>query len=715
MRNYTTHRVTAQRVALFFSFLLLVSTFFSFMVPLSSALITVNEYYDDFEVATFPETNYTQTTNWEISNFVHYHGAQSARFIPLGAPWRGFLTLNLSKIGTFDVMLVSQVVVTYVVYNGMGPANCFSFQYYNGTAWYDIINTTVPLGFTVYTGYINASTNVMPSNACIRFWADGFTLVPYVDCIDIDFVYFAPENPSIIIDGGAATTSDTDLNLTLSCDNATDMYFSGDNATWDGPYPYNTTYDPYTILCGSGNNTVYVWFYDNATNMSAYANDSINLTCSVTQASIINPPPGSGYIAEDWGAGPHNLVFTLNRTLDPSETLAVTIDGGYMMTVVSPEQYLNGTTYTMDLKPYVFFDDWAYNVTVTVTSCCGYFRNTTFFSIGITNESALYHLALTDLSPLQENFSQIDKLNEGVTYLVCSNMSEPVGIPYSIFLTDWNGNVISKMDDIAYLDIQLGWQGKLQFLDRFITREFYKVWIGVDYATYTVNGTPIISFDDLYPPATSLINASFMSANLFSYTYNTSNNDYQIYYGANGSSQYTGVVWGFGTFRTDDIIPFHSIGGLYENPVTYGSDWAQMFEGLFPGAGIVALCIIVAFFSLIPVILTHTFPPMAIQLFFSEMGLAVSYAMGLIPTWVFELILIGVILAIFYKVISWYRERTGAPSFADNPVGPELYQRGKEAGVKGAMGAKGLAKWTGRRLQKIWKTGAFHPPGDRLK
>jgi hypothetical protein len=440
----------------------------------------------------------------------------------------------------------------------------------------------------------------------------------------------------------------------------------------------NRTYRWGANLTSDGDNASFGWWVFHTENITELIPPNFTFTF----------PDDSEYTSLEWAESSHSVIGFFDQPYNRSNmTCTVTISTSYYTMTVDAEAFIEQIDLNMDLRPYVFFDDTVYNISVNTTadfSDCDDFSNYSVsyydFIIGDPASGLPYHMALADLSPYDGNFSQIDHLNDGVMFYACSNVSEPDSIPFTVFLTDWNGLVLNQNDGEAKLDWQTGWKGYQYAISRFNTREFYKFWIGVDYNIYYGQ----IQFDDLYVADYIINRASFQIADVFAYTFDDQNQTYQIFFGMNGTTLYTGVVWGFGTFAYDDIIPFHSIGSmLYNRPDLYSNDWGQRFN-FVPGLAVAVSLIVIAFFSLIPVLITKSFPPMAIQLFFTEMGAVVAYAMGLFPIWVFEIALIAVFVAIFYKVFAWYRERQGAPSFADNPAGPELYKRGRDTGVRSA-------------------------------
>jgi hypothetical protein len=105
---------------------------------------------------------------------------------------------------------------------------------------------------------------------------------------------------TIIINGGAATTSNPLVTLALSATDAlstvSDMSLSNDGAIWSAWQPY-TTSAPWTMTSGNGLKTIYTRFRDAAGNVSANATDTITLEISASTCTTWD-------LAEDYRAYP---------------------------------------------------------------------------------------------------------------------------------------------------------------------------------------------------------------------------------------------------------------------------------------------------------------------------------------------------------------------------------------------------------------------------
>jgi len=111
-----------------------------------------------------------------------------------------------------------------------------------------------------------------------------------------------PPTGSIVINGGAETTTSLDVTLTLSSPDAAKMKFSNDGVTYTSPEPYATT-KAWTLASGGGNlKTVYVKFIDAAGNESAAYSDTITYQSGTPVAKISDLWPlanGPAYILSD--------------------------------------------------------------------------------------------------------------------------------------------------------------------------------------------------------------------------------------------------------------------------------------------------------------------------------------------------------------------------------------------------------------------------------
>ena len=178
-----------------------------------------------------------------------------------------------------------------------------------------------------------------------------------------------PPTGTVQIDGGAATTSQTAVTLTLSAtDDASgvaQMRFSNDGESYSAPVAFATT-SPWTLTGGDGDKTVYAQFQDAAGNWSATASDGIVLST------------GS---AEDAHLGAH-VLYAQNDTVGttPAITPAITTQtSGSTLLALSMGWYRNfaapvdsfGNTWTQASGPHIYFNENFYTAVWTAPSAAG--------------------------------------------------------------------------------------------------------------------------------------------------------------------------------------------------------------------------------------------------------------------------------------------------------------------------------------------------------
>jgi hypothetical protein len=122
-----------------------------------------------------------------------------------------------------------------------------------------------------------------------------------------------PPTGTITIDGGAATTQDTEVDLTLSASDAdgavTQMRFSNDGATWSTPTAYATSYANWD-LAGSGGDdtpgdkTVWVRYRDDSGNWS-----TTSITATIELLAPTTEPPPEEEPGTDSGAAGLELIL----------------------------------------------------------------------------------------------------------------------------------------------------------------------------------------------------------------------------------------------------------------------------------------------------------------------------------------------------------------------------------------------------------------------
>lgn len=563
---------------------------------------------------------------------------------------------------------------------------------YTASGYYDVGATCG--NHTIYVRYYNASTGD---------WAYAHDDILFT--FNSTFSIIGYNETSQEWDDPNETNAITVL-LNISSPNASFMEFGyySDTGPFDiGPLAYNTSLY-YTLPCTSNGVTyVYAMFTItiNTTTYYEYVNDTIMMNGTAPNLAITYPVEDTTYTSVDWGTV-HTM--TLTGITDESFTIEMNTSCEFYTYIDTDVPYLSYSI-DVDLQPYVWFDDTNYTITLNVTNCFGYQNLIVNFTIGDPLTDASVHISLADLTPIRENFSQLSRLDEGVRFDIMS--TEPNGIWYRVFVSDWDGNALVEQDDNAILDTNNGWQSKEYYSSRFYSRSFYKAWVLIS-DSYNLSD---IQFDDLY--GTSEVQyVSFNEQPMVHYIFNSTDlseiNSTQTegrymlltgnFTGVNTTiiESFGGISWGFGTFAIGDVIPFHSIGStLYDARDVYDDDWGKKFDDYgIPGLGLFIGLMVILFFSILPILITHTFPPLTIEMFFVEMGAVIAYAMGLFPVWIFEIALIALLMAIFYKIFNWYRSQSGVTSFADTPLG-----KTPEAGVKKLKGTASNLKWAYGKLR----------------
>ena len=200
----------------------------------------------------------------------------------------------------------------------------------------------------------------------------------------------APSNPSITINNGAASTTSTAVTISLSasddvgvrgyCVSESSTTPSDSDSCWTSvisatSYSSSVSFTLSGGSVGNNTNTVYVWFKDNAGNISSSASDSITLTVSDTTA----PSNPSVSINSD-AASTTSTAVTLN--LSASDDVGVrgycvsessttpSVSDSCWTTVTSTTSYSAAVTFTLSSggvgdntkTVYVWFRDSAGNV-----------------------------------------------------------------------------------------------------------------------------------------------------------------------------------------------------------------------------------------------------------------------------------------------------------------------------------------------------------------
>ena len=140
-------------------------------------------------------------------------------------------------------------------------------------------------GFT-FTGWSGACTGTA---ATCTVTMDG------AKSVTASFNDLTPPTGTIVINGGAALTTNPAVNLTLTCTDVggcTQMQFSNDGVNWSDPEPYAAT-KAWTLTSGDGVKTVFVRFCDRAGNWMSIA---LSVSIKLQKPSFPGDVNGDGKI-----------------------------------------------------------------------------------------------------------------------------------------------------------------------------------------------------------------------------------------------------------------------------------------------------------------------------------------------------------------------------------------------------------------------------------
>jgi hypothetical protein len=220
-------------------------------------------------------------------------------------PPTGTVTINSGATSTTS----TAVTLTLSATDNSGTVAGMEFSN-DGTTWSSQVAYatsypwTLSSGFgtkTVYAKFVDPSGN----------WSS-------VVSDSIQLVDTTPPTGSVVINGGASSTTSTAVTLTLSAtDNSgtvAGMEFSNDGSTWSSQVAYATSYS-WTLTSGVGTKTVYAKFVDPSGNWSSVVSDSIQL---------VDTTPPTGSVVINGGASSTTstaVTLTLSAT-DNSGTVA---------------------------------------------------------------------------------------------------------------------------------------------------------------------------------------------------------------------------------------------------------------------------------------------------------------------------------------------------------------------------------------------------------
>jgi hypothetical protein len=364
--------------------------------------------------------------------------------------------------------------------------------------------------------------------------------------------------------------------------------------------------------------------------------------------------------------------------------------------------FAGNTTYELDLRDYIFFDDMNYTVTVFVSPCicvgiCGN-TSTTGFMIGDSSTAKQYHVAIDYLYPAHMDYTASDATGRGIELSMTSNVSSP-GMMSQMYLCNRENKVLYRTSSyyIMWDTAWWGYEGLTKynvFSVRFMPHELYHFYAGFNADTYNSANT---QFDILYQK-----NAVIQPQN-FSYHFMGIFKDYRITDDHTGDWDSYGFYLWFGSFTStaeyDSYMENKGIDERGDETGTHGGDFKEAIDDFGDATGVpylsfITALMLISFFALLPIIIFKVVPPMPILVLFTFMGLSVSFDIGLLPLWLFFIICAGVLFFILYRVWGWIGQGGLAP-IAD--MGRTVYKGGKL-----------LDEGTGRYLEKHGKADKWY-------
>jgi len=183
---------------------------------------------------------------------------------------------------------------------------------------------------TVYVQYRDGASNES------AVYSDGITLDGTVP------------TGSVVVNGGASSTNNTAVTLTLSANDTggsglSQMRFSNDNSTWSAWEAY-TTSKSWTLTSGDGAKTVYAQYRDAAGGVSSSYSDYITLSTAVGTSTL-------AFIWDSEGSAELHVENAAGATIASTHVEGYGSDLSWYVTVPSGQDYYLVCDY---------YDDWEY-------------------------------------------------------------------------------------------------------------------------------------------------------------------------------------------------------------------------------------------------------------------------------------------------------------------------------------------------------------------
>jgi uncharacterized membrane protein len=339
----------------------------------------------------------------------------------------------------------------------------------------------------------------------------------------------------------------------------------------------------------------------------------------------------------------------------------------YMTGEDPTSQYYNSTLaacsgsydFTIDGSKWVpFYGNYTIEIRLYTAGYSPYYSTNKTFDIRGSAGKAT-EVSLCGFYPVDGDAGQYTAVGKSVVYDMMVNTTNPSDTvtPYAhLFLTDGSGTVIAQYhsDMTLWSNIPVkDAYGRYSCFSKFTQwasqlrmNQEYCFYIGFSSTKWSASNLDV---ELLYDDATIV---SF-EGNNYDWLHPSITHVYddQI---SGGGSEYYGVKVSFSTYT-------ESGGGTGTSALgdVTGSTWgvslgAQIDSatGVSGSSAIVGI-FVVAVFALLPIIITHTTPPLPILVMFTGMGLVMSFGMGFFPLWLFFIVVVVVALIIIYRLKSW--------------------------------------------------------------
>lgn len=281
-------------------------------------------------------------------------------------------------------------------------------------------------------------------------------------------------------------------------------------------------------------------------------------------------------------------------------------------------------------------------------------------------------ISLRGFYPLPGDMTQYTALGKSVQYKVMTNTTTPASSPNQhLFLTDSDGSIIWAfhsyytlwtMVPVLYPD------SSFSVFDYVLTVASYAK-TNKDYSFYIGFANPAG-----WNAGTLDIQMLYDQATVLDFEMNGAQTKIYDDHDSVTGDEYYGVKWSYGTWTgtpgsTDTTELGSATGGTWGPSLGAQIDSATGISGASAIIGI----FVIAIFSLMPMLITHTVPPTPLFLLFAGMGGVLAFGLGFFPLWLFFVAVIFIVIIIVYRLKSWIMTAWG---------GSEVTNPKKDSGVK---------------------------------